>query len=141
MSLCKTAKPVVALLCLAVLLVASGTPKTPAVYQLELSGQVEASGVIDYAGLSMNVYQDAASNPCGDCADQPVSVYVGATAEQVSQAMAEAIERADDIWQVTKVDGAVLLLQEKTPGQAEQPHAPSAPTGLEISGQFTPAGG
>ena len=137
----KTVKPVVALLCLTILLGACGAPKTPAVYQLELSGQVEKSGVIDYAGLSMNVYQDAASNPCGDCADQPVSVYVGATAEQVSQAMAEAIERADDIWQVTEVDGGILLLQEKTPGQAEQPDAPAAPAGLEISGQFTPAGG
>ena len=48
-----------------------------AVYEITAEGSAQESGVIAFAGLEMNVYQDPASNPCGDCPDQPVSIYVG----------------------------------------------------------------
>lgn len=104
------------------------------VYRLELAGAVKSPGVIDYAGLEMNVYKDEASNPCGDCADQPVSVYVGADAEEVAAALAAAITRADDIWQVKELAGGTLVLEEKDAGSAGDILAPAAPDGLSITG-------
>jgi hypothetical protein len=115
------------------------TPAEKAEYLLELKGSVAEAGVIEYAGLGMNVYRDFRSNPCGDCPDQPVSVYVGATAEEVAGAMAEAVERADDMWSVKELKGAVLLLEEKEIAKAKEPAVPAAPKGLNIHGTFTPA--
>lgn len=105
-------------------------------YTLSLSGQVEKAGVISYAGLEMNVYADQASNPCGDCADQPVSVLAGATAQEVVQAIAKAIDRADDIWVVKEARGETIVLVEKVPGRTTEPAAPSAPAGLKIKGEY-----
>lgn len=106
-------------------------------YTLEVSGVLKAAGVIDYVGLEMNVYKDVSSNPCGACADQPVSVYVGATAEEVAATMAEAITRADDIWVVLEQEGGILKLEEKKAGEAPAPQDPQGPEGLTISGSLT----
>lgn len=133
------------LLCLlltALLLLAACQAEAPtgkAGYQIELTGTLLEAGIIDYAGLAMNVYPDPAANPCGDCADQPVSVYVGTGAEEVVLALAQAIERADDIWLVKEIRVTTLFLEEKELGQAEEPAAPSAPNGLTIQGSFRAA--
>jgi len=116
-----------------------GRPTEKATYQLDLSGAVRQAGVIDYVNLEMNVYRDAQSNPCGGCPDQPVSVYAGAGAEEVAAALAEAIERADDIWAVHSLQGATLLLEEKNIGEAKEPPPPAAPAGLIIKGTFAAA--
>ncbi len=107
-----------------------------AVYRLELSGAVEEAGVIRYAGLEMNVYPDQQSNPCGTCADQPVSVLAGATAEEVAEAMAQAIRRADDLWVVQSIERGVLVLEERELGQATPPAEPEAPGGLSVTGTY-----
>ncbi|ATW25592.1 hypothetical protein [Candidatus Formimonas warabiya] len=120
------------------LVACQGQPTEKATYQLDLSGTVQA-GVIDYLGLEMNVYRDAQSNPCGDCPDQPVSVYAGAGAEEVAGALAEAVKRADDIWVVKSLKGTTLLLEEKNIGTAKEPAPPEAPPGLTIRGTFTAA--
>lgn len=65
-----------------------------AVYEITAEGSAQESGVIAFAGLEMNVYQDPASNPCGDCPDQPVSIYVGTDTPETVEAMAEAVRRA-----------------------------------------------
>lgn len=116
-----------------------GQPTEKATYQLDLSGAVRQAGVIDYLDLEMNVYRDVQSNPCGDCPDQPVSVYAGAAAEEVAAALAEAVGRADDIWTVRSLQGATLLLEEKNMGEAREPAPPEAPDGLTIQGAFTAA--
>lgn len=116
-----------------------GQPTEKAIYQMDLSGAVQQAGVINYVGLEMNVYRDVQSNPCGDCPDQPVSVYAGASAEEVAAALAEAIERADDIWSVKSLQGATLLLEEKNIGEAKEPAPPEAPAGLTMQGTFTAA--
>ena len=61
----------------------------------------------------MNVYEDEAGNPCGDCAYQPVSFYRGADAAEVAQKLSEAITRADDVWEVVSCEDGVLTVQEK----------------------------
>lgn len=114
-------------------------PPEKATYQLDLSGAVRQAGVINYVNLEMNVYRDAQSNPCGDCPDQPVSVYAGAGAEEVAAALAKAIERADDVWAVQSLQGATLLLKEKNIGEAKEPAPPEAPAGLTIQGTFAAA--
>lgn len=114
-------------------------PTEKATYQLDLSGVVGQAGVISYANMEVNVYRDPQSNPCGDCPDQPVSVYVGASAEEVAAALAKAIERADDIWTVKSLQGSTLLLEEKNLGEAKAPAPPEAPSGLTIHGTFNAA--
>lgn len=116
----------------------SGTER--AVYRITVEGSPEKPGVIEFAELSMNVYRDVASNPCGDCEEQPVSVYVGTEAGGVAGAMANAVEEADDLWEVTDVSGNVLLLTEKIPGSVPQEPLLRAPEGLALRGTFYPAG-
>ena len=60
--------------------------------------------MISYLGYEMNVYEDEASNPCGDCAYQPVSFYVGADGTEVAEKLSEAITRADDVWEVVSCE-------------------------------------
>jgi hypothetical protein len=105
-------------------------------YVIQAEGVAAESGVVCYAGLEMNVYQDFASNPCGDCEDQPVSVYAGADAEEVVEAMAEAVERADDLWRVKEASGGVLVLEEKTPGSVQEDPELSGVEGLKLTGEF-----
>lgn len=116
----------------------AGCRPSAAEYTITVSGRAEESGVIEYAGLEMNVYQDQASNPCGDCPDQPVSIYVGASASDTAEAMAEAIRRADDVWKVESCSHGVLVLKEKKSeaGSTEREPALSSPEGLKLSGDF-----
>lgn len=107
-----------------------------ATYLITAKGSASESGVIEYAGMTMNVYKDYASNPCGDCPDQPVSIYVGATAAETIKAMSEAITRADDVWVVEKCSDNQLLLKEKESGTAEKSKALSAPKGLTLTGKY-----
>ena len=80
------------LLCVLLLACSCGQEKNEkAVYTITAEGSAEESGVITFAGMDMNVYRDPASNPCGDCPDQPVSIYVGTGAEDTIAAMAEAV--------------------------------------------------
>ena len=130
---------VVLLCCCLPLLAACGEHTVKATYEIEVSGTVAESGVIDYAGLVMNVYQDLASNPCGACPDQPVSVYVGADAAEIAVAMAEAITRADDIWMVKEQDGGRLLLEEKEIDTATAPEILAGPAGITLQENFTAA--
>lgn len=109
----------------------------PAVYTIHLSGAVEEAGVISYAGYEMNVYKDYASNSCGDCAEQPVSVYAGADAAEVADAISRAITRADDIWTVVEQTDDTVVLEEKVAGTAGKFDAPSAPAGLTITGELS----
>lgn len=126
---------------LAVLLTACGQAEPDkAVYRITVEGSPAESGVIEFVELSMNVYQDEASNPCGDCEEQPVSVYVGASAANVAGAMANAVEEADDLWEVTGISGSVLELQEKVAGSVTEEPALSGPAGLTLTGEFYPAG-
>lgn len=121
-----------------VIMTGCGGVKT-AQYTVTAEGAAAESGVIEYAGLEMNVYKDKASNPCGDCPDQPVSIYAGTSAEDTISAMAEAVERADDVWHVSSVDGNVLILTEKTPGtikEGEEEPELSAPEGLKLTGKL-----
>ena len=89
-------------------------------YQITVSGTAEESGVISYLGYEMNVYEDEAGNPCGDCAYQPVSFYRGADAAEVAQKLSEAITRADDVWEVVSCEDGVLTVQEKEPGTVQE---------------------
>lgn len=114
-------------------------PTEKATYTLKLSGKVNESGVINYAGYEMNVYKNLASNPCGTCADQPVSVYAGTSAEDVAKAIGKATTRADDIWKVKEIKGGTIVFEEKTIGQSKVPGKPSAPAGLSISGEYIAA--
>lgn len=127
-----------ALLILAVVFIlsASACGSESAKYTITLSGVLSEPGVISYAGYEMNVYQDAASISCGDCPDQPVSVCVGATAEEVAQAISQSVERADDIWTVESVSGNVVVLKGDKDDARNLP-SPSAPPGLIIEGAFS----
>ena len=104
-------------------------------YKIIVSGEVKESGVIAYLGYEMNVYKDLASNPCGTCADQPISVYVGVSAEDIVDAIGKAIIRADDIWTVEEQSGNEITLIEKEAGTADKTEKPTAPKGLTIEGE------
>lgn len=111
-----------------------------AVYRIMVEGSPKESGVIEFVGLTMNVYRDAASNPCGDCEEQPVSVYVGASAANVAGAMANAVEEANDLWDVVGVSEGVLELREKVAGSVTEEPELSGPAGLTLTGEFFAAG-
>ena len=103
-------------------------------YQITVSGTAEESGVISYLGYEMNVYEDEAGNPCGDCAYQPVSFYRGADAAEVAQKLSEAITRADDVWEVVSCEDGVLTVQEKEPGTVQEIPALQSVAGLTLEG-------
>ncbi len=102
-------------------------------YEITVKGEASAPGVITFLDYSINVYQDLASNSCGDCELQPVHLYVGADAQEVAQAIADCVERADDLWEVADCGEGVVSLREKTAGSVEEIPALTAPEGLEIS--------
>lgn len=104
-------------------------------YQITVTGTAEESGVISYLGYEMNVYQDEASNPCGDCAYQPVSFYVGTDGTEVAEKLSEAITRADDVWEVVSCEDGVLTVQEKEPGTVSEIPALESVAGLEMEGK------
>jgi hypothetical protein len=133
----KAAAVIAAALVLAAVLCGCG--KSAAEYTITVKGSAQESGVIEYAGLEMNVYQDQASNPCGDCPDQPVSIYVGTSADDTAKSMSEAVTRADDVWEVESCRGGVLKLKEKedSAGTNEKEPELSAPKGLTLTGDFS----
>jgi len=102
-------------------------------YTITVAGEATASGTITFLDYSINVYQDLASNPCGDCEDQPVHLYVGADAEETAQAISDAIERADDLWEVESCEDGVVVLREKTAGSIEEIPTVTAPEGLTLT--------
>lgn len=103
-------------------------------YQITVSGEITDAGVIHFLNYSINVYADEASNTCGDCAYQPVHLYVGADASEVIQAMADTVERADDLWEVASVDDGKIILKEKEAGSITEINGLSGPNGLTLSG-------
>ena len=104
-------------------------------YEIDISGEAEESGVISYLGYEMNVYQDESSNPCGTCAYQPVSFYVGASADEVCDKLAEAIERADDVWDVVSHENGVLVVREREAGSVKQIPGLESVQGLTMTGK------
>ncbi|MCF0121228.1 MAG: ABC transporter substrate-binding protein [Oscillospiraceae bacterium] len=101
-------------------------------YSIEVSGTAEQPGVVGFLGYSINVYKDQASNPCGDCADQPVHLFVGADAEAVINAIADVIERADDIWEVSEISENTVMLRLRDSGYAFETGSLCAPSGLAL---------
>lgn len=118
-------------LCLLLGMCACGSKS--AAYTLSLSGSVTEPGVIYFLDYSINVYEDLASNPCGDCADQPVHLYVGASAEEAAEAIASVIERANDLWEVRSLSGAQVVLAERQAGSVTDFGRLSTVGGLAIS--------
>lgn len=106
-----------------------------AVYRLTLEGAPKEPGVVSFEGYEMNVYEDQASNPCGDCRLQPVSVFVGDDASAIAKAIEEAVIRADYLWEVVSVEGAQVTLREKEEGTVSLNVLPQAPAGLVIKGE------
>jgi iron complex transport system substrate-binding protein len=117
----------------------TGCGKKALEYEITVEGEVTAPGTITFLDYSINVYQDLASNSCGDCEDQPVHLYVGADYEEAAQAIADCVTRADDLWEVVSCDDGVVLLREKTPGSVDTVPALSVPNRLsaqvKISGR------
>ncbi len=102
-------------------------------YEITVTGDADSSGTITFLDYSINVYTDVASNPCGDCEDQPVHLYVGADADETAEAIAQVIEEADDLWEVESVENGVVRLKEKSAGTVEEIPVLSAPEGLDIT--------
>lgn len=103
-------------------------------YEITVTGDAARAGVITFLDYSINVYEDEASNSCGDCAYQPVHLYAGADAEEAAQAIADTVERADDLWQVVSCEGGVVRLQEKEAGTVEAIGPLAGPSGLTFAG-------
>ena len=106
------------------------------IYTITVTGTLKEQGVVTYLGHTMNVYLDQASNPCGDCEKQPVSLFVGDDDKAVAAAIARALEVdfGNTEWKVVETDGATLRI-ERTGGSGFV-SPPSAPAGLEIKGGF-----
>lgn len=107
-----------------------------ATYTISLEGSADAAGVISLLGYSINVYQDEASNPCGDCEDQPVHLYVGASAEEAAQAVSDLIVRADDLWDVQSISGGSVVLQEREAGSVTDLGTLSTVSGLSMTAVY-----
>ena len=117
--------------------VLSGCGTGGKLYTIQAEGALAAPGVMSYLGYTMNVYADQASNPCGGCARQPVSLFVGDDAEAVVAAIARALE-ADfwgGGWAVESAEGATLRVKAAS-GIAREPSPPTAPDGLIVKGGF-----
>jgi iron complex transport system substrate-binding protein len=129
------AAAVAAAVVLAVLLW-GGAGKTE--YELTVSGRAKSPGVISFLGYDINVYRDQASNPCGDCEDQPVHLYMGDDGKEAARAIAACVRRANDVWEVKKVTGSKVILREKKAGAADEKTFSrlDAPAGMTISDNY-----
>ena len=128
------------LLCLFCFLAAAGTAgcgQKALEYRITAEGSVLQDGVISFLDYTINVYKDQASNSCGDCAQQPVHLYVGASAEDAAEAMEKVVERADDLWEVVSRKESTVILREKTAGSVEQVPVLTAPEGLILSAELS----
>jgi iron complex transport system substrate-binding protein len=134
------AAPATAIIIITIIIIISGFSACAKseVYHVEISGALAEPGVLTYLGHTMNVYQDQASNPCGDCAKQPVSVFVGDDAAAVAAAITDALENdfGGTEWVVEKVEGGRLTLKRAAGKTGAAPDAPAAPAGLAIKGGF-----
>lgn len=126
-------KVLVLFVILVVSMALTGCSQKAVEYELTVTGEASNSGVITFLDYSINVYQDQASNPCGSCADQPVHLFVGADAAETAEAIAETIERANDLWEVVSCEEGRVVLREKTAGSIEEIPAVTAPEGLQIA--------
>ncbi|MFT3952543.1 MAG: ABC transporter substrate-binding protein [Oscillospiraceae bacterium] len=108
-------------------------PKT-LLYKITAAGTLTADGTVNFAGYSFNVYKDLASNPCGDCADQPPHLYIGGTAQDVIVNIKAVIEKADDLWSVRESGADYLILAEKQAGSVVSLGTLSAPDGITLTG-------
>jgi iron complex transport system substrate-binding protein len=107
-------------------------------YKIEIRGVLTEPGVITYLGYTMNVYADVATNPCGDCDDQPVSVYVGDDALTVAAALRQAVETdyPDGDWAFDGLDAGTVIFRKAEGAEPEEAAPPVAPAGLEIKGGY-----
>ncbi len=114
------------------------TGSKPIEYQLTIEGSAKASGVISYLGYDINVYKDEADNSCGDCSDQPVHLYMGASATDAIEAISQAVTRADDLWKVKSVKDHTIILEEKKAGTVKKKeiNEPQVPFGMTIKDNF-----
>lgn len=106
-------------------------------YTVKVSGRAEGAGAVEFLDYTIQVYEDEASNSCGSCTQQPVHLYVGADAGETAQAIADAVERADDLWEVASCQKDTVVLREKEEGSVEQISPLSAPEGLSIAGTLS----
>ena len=121
------------------LLFLSGCGRTkPLEYTLSFSGTAEQSGVVSFLNYAINVYQDEASNSCGDCADQPAHLYVGASAADAATEAAKAVSDADDLWTVQSVEGGTVVLKEKEAGTVSKKNipVPEVPSGMTVTDNY-----
>jgi iron complex transport system substrate-binding protein len=116
----------------------AGGAEKAGVYYIDISGTLQEPGVITYLGHTMNVYKDQASNPCGDCAQQPVSVLVGDDAAVVAEALAKALTEdfGGTDWVVEEVGAQGLSVRRAAGASVADPAPPVAPGGLSIAGGF-----
>lgn len=122
------------LLVVAAMAAISGCGENKVEYTVTASGSESSAGVVTVLDYNINVYEDEASNSCGDCAFQPVHLYAGATPEDVIEAINDAVERADDLWEVVSCEGTTIVLREKEAGTVESVGELSAPDGIVLSG-------
>lgn len=122
-----------AILMIAVIAAISGCGEKKVEYKVTADGTEAAAGVVTVLDYSINVYEDKASNSCGDCSMQPVHLYAGATPEDVIEAIRDAVERADDLWEVVSCEGRTIVLREKEAGTVESIGELSAPEGIVLS--------
>lgn len=113
-----------------------GSAKTTE-YRIEASGTAEGSGVVCFLDYTINVYADQAGDPCGECPDQPVHLFAGATAEETAQAISDTVTRADDQWDVESVSGSTVVLKAREGQDISDAGSLSAPAGLSLKGTFT----
>ena len=114
----------------AVLITGCGDEKVE--YEITAAGEITAPGEISFLDYSINVYKDQTSNSCGSCADQPVHLYVGDDSEDAVKAVAAAVERADDRWEVVSCEGNTVLLREKTAASVDEIPEAVTPEGLNF---------
>lgn len=103
-------------------------------YTVIASGDSAEAGVITVLDYSINVYENLESNSCGTCADQPVHLYAGADSEETITAIRDAVERADDLWEVVSCEGDTVVLREKEAGTVDSIGMLSAPSGITLTG-------
>jgi iron complex transport system substrate-binding protein len=121
------------MLFLLAMIIISACQKQALIYTMTVDGEITQAGAIRFLDYTITVYKDEASNSCGDCKDQPVHLYVGASEKEVAEAIVEVVTRADDLWEVSSVKDGQVILKEKDPGSVEEIPTVSIPSGLTIS--------
>ncbi|MBP3384253.1 MAG: hypothetical protein J6M22_02200 [Firmicutes bacterium] len=112
----------------------AGCAQKPLEYTITVTGDSVESGMIEFLDYNIMVYAQKREADCSNCQYAAVSLYAGCGAEDVTEAMKNVVEEANDLWEVVSYEGGTIVLREKEPGTVKEIGELCGPKGITMTG-------